>query len=91
MWSCSSDFSAVQILESFDSSVSGYFRLSYGGQISPDIPHDISGPAMQTILSSLHGKQAQATPAEANREENAHGNFQWRVIHQSHRIWYLVE
>jgi hypothetical protein len=74
----------VQILESSDSSVSGYFRLTYGGQISSDLPHDISGPAMQTVLSSLHGKQMQASSVEVNRGENGNGNYQWRVTFVDH-------
>ena len=40
--------SAVEIITSFDGSVPGYFRLSYGGRVS------VSGAAMQIILSSMH-------------------------------------
>ena len=36
---------AVDVLTSLDSSVSGYFCLSYGGKVTDDIPHNFSAAA----------------------------------------------
>jgi hypothetical protein len=77
--------SAVQILSCSDSTVSGYFRLSYGGQVSSDIPHDVSGAALQTVLSLMHEQQLDGVPAvEVNREEEESGNYQWKITFVDH-------
>jgi PA14 domain./Fibronectin type III domain./Filamin/ABP280 repeat. len=45
--------SAVLTLRSLDSSVDGYFRLKVGEEISEDLPHNITGSALQTVLMSM--------------------------------------
>ena len=72
--------SAIQILTCSDSSIAGYFRLSYGGLVSIDIPHDISATAMQMVLSSMHGEQTGVSSVEVKREFDGNGNYQWTVI-----------
>ena len=53
--------SARHILSCSESSIAGYFWVSFGGEVSTDIPHDISGPAMQTALSLMHGQNTRAS------------------------------
>eukprot|EP00970_Alexandrium_tamarense_P002964 scaffold427_cov103-Alexandrium_tamarense.AAC.19 len=76
--------SAVQTLTCADSSVAGYFRLSFGGRTSYDIPHDVSGPAMQVVLSSMHGgeKSVQVNSLDVN------GNKKWKITFVDHlELW----
>ena len=77
--------SAVEIITSLDGSVPGYFRLSYGGRVSRDIPHDVSGAAMQIILSSMHdGHTSGSTSVIVDRDVNENGNHQLRVTFIDH-------
>jgi len=80
---------AVQVLTSSDSITFGYFRLSLGGQVSEDLPHDISGPAMQVLLSSLHADDnvIDSTSVQVSRS-NIDGNYQWKVTFVDHlELW----
>eukprot|EP00804_Cyclotella_cryptica_P021433 CCRYP_005783-RA/>CCRYP_005783-RA protein AED:0.00 eAED:0.00 QI:831/1/1/1/1/1/3/2372/6166 len=74
--------SAIQTLSCSDSSVYGYFRLSYGGRVSSDIPHDISGPAMQVILSAMHWQHSH-DPIEVDRDDEA-GKYRWKITFKDH-------
>ena len=74
--------SAVEILTCSDSSVPGYFRLSYGGKTSEDLPHNLSGPAMQTLLSSIHDDNP-ISSAQVTRE-TMDGNYQWKITFVNH-------
>ena len=69
---------AVDILSCSDSSVSGYFRLSYGGRGSEDIPHHLSGSAMQVVLSSMHDSDESSPSFEVSRSQVG-GNYQWKI------------
>ena len=79
---------AVEILTCSDSSVPGYFRLSYGGNISEDIPHNLSSPAMQVVLSSMHGSGSTLFVQVSRSEVN--GNYQWKITFTDHlQLWSL--
>ena len=79
--------SAVQILSSLDSSVLGDFRLSYGGRVTGDIPHNISATAMQVVLSSLHNMGSNRSAVQVSRSDE-NGNFQWRITFAEHlELW----
>jgi hypothetical protein len=69
--------SAVLVLRCSDSTVNGYFRLQIRGNVSDDLPHNISAPALQTVLMAL------ASPAiemQVNRQlEN--GNYLWFITY----------
>ena len=70
---------AAQILTSTDSSVQGSFRLAFGGEISHDMPHDISGPAMQAVLSMMHG----GLSVEVSRSTSV-GGYEWEITFLDH-------
>ena len=72
--------SAVQALFCIDSSIQGYFRLSYGGRVSDDMPHDVSDSAMQVVLMSMHG----SNPSVEVRRMNVGGNYQWHITFTDH-------
>ena len=76
--------SAVQLLTCSDSSITGYFRLSYGGSVSTDIPHDISATAMQIVLSVMHGQQIGVSSVEVHRNLDESGNYQWIITFIDH-------
>ena len=71
--------SAVQVITCTDSSVEGLFRLAYGGQISPDLPHNIQGATMSTILADEQGRQVRV-----DRSVDVSGNYEWSVMTLSH-------
>ena len=78
---------AVQVLTSSDSAVSGHFRFSYGGKVSEDIPHDFSGPAMQVVLSSMHDNNdfsSTSSSVQVTRSTNVNGNYEWRITFLNH-------
>ena len=79
---------AVEILTCSDSSIPGYFRLSYGGRTSTDIPHDVSAPAMSVVLSSVHDNDIGEGPSVlVSRSEN-NGNYQWKITFVDHlELW----
>ena len=74
--------SAMQILSCLDSSISGYFRLSYGGKISDDMPHDVSDSAMQVVLMSMH-KSGSNSSVEVRRL-TVEGNYRWHITFTDH-------
>lgn len=79
--------SAVEILSSLDSSVPGYFRLSYGGRVTGDIPHNFSAAAMQVVLSSLHNTGSTRSAVQVSRSD-VNGNYQWKITFVDHlELW----
>ncbi|KAL7430197.1 hypothetical protein ACHAXM_002057 [Skeletonema potamos] len=78
--------SAMQTLSSLDSSISGYFRLSYGGRVSDDVPHDVSDSAMQLVLMAMHGHGS--NPSVEVRRMTLDGNYQWHITFTDHlELW----
>ena len=78
---------SVEFLTCLDSSVTGYFRISYGGKVTPDIPHDFSAAAMQVILSSLHDSGANSSSVQVSRS-TVNGNYQWKITFVDHlKLW----
>ena len=81
---------AVEHLTCFDSSISGYFRLSFGGKVAEDIPHDFSAAAMQVILASLHSSGSKQSSVQVN-QSIIDGNFQWEITFIDHlKLWSQV-
>ncbi len=79
--------SAVETLSCLDSSVQGYFRLSYGGKETGDIPHNMSAAAMQVLLSSLHNMGSNQSTVLVHRSD-VNGNFQWKITFIDHlELW----
>lgn len=71
--------SAVQIIRCANSSVTGYFRLKYGGQVSLEFPSDISASAMQVeLMFMLKSKDS----PRVSRIDN-HGNYAWSITFTS--------
>ncbi len=78
---------AVEFLTCLDSSISGYFRLSFGGKVTEDIPHDFSAAAMQVILASLHNSGSKQSSVQVSRSI-IDGNFQWEITFIDHlKLW----
>ena len=78
--------SSVQTIKCSDSSINGYFRLSYADAISMELQHDISASAMQVALITTHTPNANV---EVTRKV-VNGNFQWNVTFLSHLLeWSL--
>ena len=69
--------SAMQTLSCTDSSISGYFRLSYGGKVSEDLPYDVSDSAMQLVLMSMHGHGS--NPSVGVKRMTVDGNYRWHI------------
>ena len=74
--------SAMQILSCHDSSISGYFRLSYGGKVSDDMPHDVSDSAMQVVLMSMH--EIGSNSSVEVRRLTVEGNYRWHITFTDH-------
>ncbi|KAL3774885.1 hypothetical protein ACHAW5_007303 [Stephanodiscus triporus] len=78
---------AVEVLTSSDSSIPGYFRLSYADKVTDDIPHNFSASAMQVILSSMHDSGSNPTSVQVSRS-TVNGNYQWKITFVDHlKLW----
>ena len=78
---------AVEFLNCLDSSIPGYFRLSYGGKVSEDIPHDFSAAAMQVVLSSMHDNGSNPSSVQVSRS-TVNGNYRWSMTFVDHlKLW----
>jgi hypothetical protein len=45
------------VVEALPTGVEGYFRLSFGGRTTEDIPHSVSSTGLETVLERLHDYQ----------------------------------
>jgi hypothetical protein len=80
--------SAMQTLTCLDGSVTGYFRLSYGGRISEDMPHDVSDSAMQLVLMSMHGHSTNPSVEVRRTMSNDDGTYRWYITFTDHlNLW----
>ena len=78
--------SAKQTLSCLDSGISGYFRLSYGGKVSEDLPHDVSDSALQVVLMSMH--ENGLNQSVEVRRITIDGNYKWHITFTDHlELW----
>jgi len=75
--------SAVQMVQTNNSASGGYFRLSFAGTTTYDLPADASASAIATALESMFGNDPHAV--EVSRSEDTNNmTYVWTVTFSSH-------
>ena len=75
--------SAVQTIQTGGSgTMGGTFTVTYDGATTRELRHDISAPALKTVLSNLHSPKRKVEVTRTTINSGV-GTYNWTVVHMS--------